>query len=259
METIKVTLQWYGKTIDNIVYVLADNCQAMLTLMKTFLRKPHIGCASHKLNLAVKYYLGMSPKEDSKAWHNRTPEQVERYRLVKVCHDVCVHLRTTLNIATLRDEMDGSFVIPLIDQDTRWLSIMNMVERFVRLYPDLVKLHKFHVFLPNHSDVQALKELLVDLAVFKEVALRLQKDSTNIVLTRVLFDSLTKRYPSELSYYLNSHTVFENALFKVLINDNLSPLEMQAMEPFEVKTDEDIISYESDVLGIQEEIQLYKK
>ena len=89
--TIQSILGWYGKSVDDIAYIISDNCSTMKSLAGgDFLNKPFIGCASYKLNLAVKRFLGINCKEDSEAWKNRTKNQVNRQMLIMVCHDACV-------------------------------------------------------------------------------------------------------------------------------------------------------------------------
>ena len=261
--TILSTLRWYGKSVDDIAYIISDNCSTMKSLAGgDFLNKPFIGCASHKLNLAVKRFLGINCKEGSEAWKNRTKNQVNRQMLIKVCHDACVTLRSTLNIAILREEMEeGSFVIPLLDQETRWTSIMDMLTRFVRLYPTMATIKDFHASLPSLVDYHAMKDLAVELSVLKDAMVKLQGNQTNIYHVNFMFKALMRRYPGELNHYLEQDSVFERAIFNILNNTPLSPEELDAAAVFEIAdTTPTLIpalgSFDADV---EIEINLFKK
>jgi hypothetical protein len=131
-----------------------------------------------------------------------------------------------------------------------------MIERFVRLYPELIAIQAFHPFLPSYSDTQLIKDLFVDLAVFKDVMVRLQSDDTNIVLTRFMFQSVLNRYPGELNLHLTCESVFENALFKIIVGDPLTPQEQKAVEVFEVPIMDDISLDPNAYPDIYEEIQV---
>jgi hypothetical protein len=260
--TIKNTLQWYGKRVDDIAYIISDNCSTMKSLAgEDFLNKPFIGCASHKLNLAVKRFLGINCKEGSEAWRNRTEKQVHRQKLIKACHDACVTLRSTLNIAILREEMEeGSFVIPLLDQETRWTSVMDMLTRFVRLYPTMSTIKDFHALLPSLVDYQVMKDLAVELSVLKDAMVKIQGNQTNIHHVNFVFKTLMKRYPGELNHYLQQESVFEIAIFNILSNIPLS-LELDAAAVFEVAdtTPTPIPTFGSFDADVEKEMNLFKK
>ena len=99
-ETISATLEWYGLTIDNMLYLISDNCSTMQALARDYLECPFIGCYSHKMNLTVKRYL-LYP---------------ERSFLIDKVRLICVKLRTMLNTAHLRElikKPDGQSFIRL--------------------------------------------------------------------------------------------------------------------------------------------------
>jgi len=55
--TLNSTLEWYGLSCDNMLYLISDNCATMQCLSRDYLKCPFIGCYAHKMNLAVKRYL----------------------------------------------------------------------------------------------------------------------------------------------------------------------------------------------------------
>jgi hypothetical protein len=52
LDHVEKVLESYGKTFDNIVCLVGDNC-SVNQCMARILDGPLIGCASHKFNLAV--------------------------------------------------------------------------------------------------------------------------------------------------------------------------------------------------------------
>lgn len=55
LHYIKYVLEIYGKTIENIAYLVGDNCSTNRSL-SDLSKVPLIGCYSHKLNLAVQVH-----------------------------------------------------------------------------------------------------------------------------------------------------------------------------------------------------------
>ena len=52
IEFIKNTLRIYNKSLNNVLFLVGDNCSTNLSVANK-VQKPFIGCASHRLNLAV--------------------------------------------------------------------------------------------------------------------------------------------------------------------------------------------------------------
>lgn len=56
LEHVEKVLATYGKTFDNVLCLVGDNC-SVNQRMGQILRVPLIGCASHKFNLAVRQWI----------------------------------------------------------------------------------------------------------------------------------------------------------------------------------------------------------
>ena len=78
---------------------------------------PLIGCASHRLNLAVRAYIKANYKE-----------------LMEEVHALMADLRTMRNRYKLRVHTK---VRPELENDTRWMSSLTMLTSFDKLYPIL--------------------------------------------------------------------------------------------------------------------------
>jgi hypothetical protein len=56
LESIEKFLANLGKTMDDVTIMMGDNCTTNLSLANKA-NKPFIGCYSHRLNFAVKYFV----------------------------------------------------------------------------------------------------------------------------------------------------------------------------------------------------------
>ncbi|EGZ13114.1 hypothetical protein PHYSODRAFT_407182, partial [Phytophthora sojae] len=56
VEMFKKVLEVYNKTLDMVGFLVGDNCNTNLSIA-TKMGVPLVGCASHRLNLAVKKFL----------------------------------------------------------------------------------------------------------------------------------------------------------------------------------------------------------
>jgi hypothetical protein len=110
-ETVAQTLKRYNKDTSNLIYMISSNCNTMTSLANC-LKVPFIACASHKLDIAIRRYIGIL--------NMGTDKQNKRASLVKIVHDMSVDLlRSNHKLASLRQIMGDSFVIPLIMKETR--------------------------------------------------------------------------------------------------------------------------------------------
>ncbi|KAE9260507.1 hypothetical protein PF008_g33086 [Phytophthora fragariae] len=55
-EYLAGVLETFGKALSDCVYLVDDNC-SVNKLLATIMQVPLVGCASHRLNLAVRHHL----------------------------------------------------------------------------------------------------------------------------------------------------------------------------------------------------------
>ncbi|EGZ11617.1 hypothetical protein PHYSODRAFT_516015 [Phytophthora sojae] len=101
----------YGVQLAQCRFLVADNC-AVNRRLATLMSVPLVGCASHRLNLAVQADMA-SHEEDLAA-----------------VQALMVKLRTLTQSAKLRLKTP---LRPVIRQDTRWSSTFEMVRRYLQL------------------------------------------------------------------------------------------------------------------------------
>ncbi|KUF78770.1 Pre-mRNA-splicing factor 38A [Phytophthora nicotianae] len=186
---------------------------------------PLVGCASHRLNLAVRTLL--EP-------HEADLEQVQS--LMK-------RLRTLTQAAKLRLKTS---LKPKLRQETRWGSTYAMLARYFALREfisaddeDLADL------MPSPAANRRLKALLLELADVESVSMKLQSEDLNLLDARDLLDGLLEVKPSFRHYLAPDADIvaapeFESAVIKVLGGRAklLSRAEKAALKPFERKTAE---------------------
>ncbi|EGZ09185.1 hypothetical protein PHYSODRAFT_525912 [Phytophthora sojae] len=174
---------------------------------------PLIGCASHRLNLAVRNYL---EPQDS---------------ILEEVQQLMRKLRTLKQAAKLRAKTPLAAVLR---QDTHWSSTFSMLKRYFRLRPFIsADDEELADFLPSRSTHPKLETLLASLRDVESVSKHLQGDGLTLLDARVLFDELLKSHPSFAKYLVHS-AVFEQAVVKVLDDQAalLTDDEVAALEPF---------------------------
>jgi hypothetical protein len=87
-----------------------------------------IGCASHRLNLAVNRYLGVDKDDNAKAVDKCTPEQLRRRRLLAKESSVMSKMKTTKGRWELRSFTE---FVPIKANATRWSGNKMMVTRLL--------------------------------------------------------------------------------------------------------------------------------
>jgi hypothetical protein len=112
---LKELLQEYGREIEDIGYLIGDNCSTNKALANQ-LHVPLIGCASHRLNLATKIVISL-----------------EEHLLVKVS-GVMTLLSSKKRSARLRASTP---LRPKHRMAVRWSADFKMIERYLQLSPFL--------------------------------------------------------------------------------------------------------------------------
>lgn len=105
---------------------------------------------------------------------------------------------------------------------TRWTSGIDMLERYIELYPKMLLMDNIDDLMPDSQEHAKIKRELPILNNFREVTIELQKRNITLAETEDLFDFVTETYedfPFE-NYLSNSATivaspVFESAIVKI--------------------------------------------
>ena len=225
---IESVLGIYGKTTANVTFLVCDNEETNKSIARR-LCLPMIGCASHRLNLALKLVLEDYASE------------------VNTINQLMKKLMTLRNSAKLREKTN---LRPIMKCDLRWSSVHSMISRYLELKEFIDQSDAEIVCLlpspPEHLRIIALMNVL---DIFNSVSLKLQNDNSNIGEVRILFDSLIEKFPGyplmkrylsleEGSISINAD--FEKALAKAVQGKKLNETEFDSIrnlideEPVEV-------------------------
>ena len=112
-------LRQYGKTEANVVFLVGDNCNVN-QCMSRLLKVPLLGCGSHKFNLAVRKWISNQPQLE---------ETISK--VVTVMKKASTPLKVSAQLRKLTS------LQPVKENDTRWTSTFNMLERFFRIQAEL--------------------------------------------------------------------------------------------------------------------------
>ncbi|EGZ27413.1 hypothetical protein PHYSODRAFT_471883 [Phytophthora sojae] len=172
----------YGVQLAQCRFLVADNC-AVNRRLATLMSLPLVGCASHRLNLAVQ--ADMASHEEALA----------------AVQALMVKLRTLTQSAKLRLKTP---LRPVIRQDTRWSSTFKMVRRYLQLLEfldaeddDLMDL------LPPPAMNKRLRALYQELCDIESVSKVLQGHDVDLLNVREWFDELIAVKPQYGRYIGN--------------------------------------------------------
>eukprot|EP00644_Phytophthora_capsici_P019588 jgi/Phyca11/133604/e_gw1.585.2.1 len=190
---LKTILKPLKRRIDCIRFLVGDNCSVNGSIASK-LGVPLVGCASHRLNLAMTQYLD------------------EYEDILEKINDLMKFLRGLNHKKTsLR---------PVIRQKTRWSSTFPMVERYFKLKPFLDSADgDLAAYMPSPLEERRLRTTLDDLKDFESVSKKLQEEGHmgNLTLAdvRALFDSLMEKEPSLGSYLAPQAPIVKFPVFEM--------------------------------------------
>ncbi|OWZ08901.1 hypothetical protein PHMEG_00018486 [Phytophthora megakarya] len=192
-------LSCYNKPWEAVHFMVADNCNVNQYIGRREGALTMVGCASHRLNLAVSDYL------------------IDYETILNKIHALITKMRTIKGRAILRRVTDLS---PLLRNDTRWSSTHEIVKRYTKLDPALNSL--------AHGS-------LVDFEI-QPLMLRRAESERSHALLKLLndFEGVTKtlqRSALTLSAIVNN-IALESGIVKLQRTEVLSPTERVACADF---------------------------
>ncbi|OWY97050.1 hypothetical protein PHMEG_00032513 [Phytophthora megakarya] len=153
-------LPYFGKTVDGCKFIVGDNC-AVNKRLANIMGMPLVGCASHRLQLAVRDYL--TP-------HEAALEEVQT---------LMRKLRTLTQAAKLRDKTP---LMPVVRQDTRWASTFVMLKRYFHLREFLsADDEELADLLPSRMMHRKLEGVMSEVRCVESVSKMLQSDGLTLL------------------------------------------------------------------------------
>lgn len=191
-DTILLVLEDYNKSIHNVVCLIGDNCNVNKKIADLFWL-PLIGCASHKLNLAIQSYL---------------KDFVE----VGLIDQLMKKLSTPLKLAQLRK---FTTLKPIRRNITRWGSCFEMIKRYLELkdYIDMAD-PELAELMPSPIQVLNLNELFKEMEPLHELSVYLQTSTLNISTVRNCFNKVIEKHQTMNKYLKIDASITHSPLFE---------------------------------------------
>lgn len=168
-DLIRSTLQLYGASLENVMFFCGDNCSVNLKLSDDT-GIPIIGCASHRLSLAVKEFL------------------VAHENVLSKINQLMGKLKNLKMAARLREKT------PLKAKKrnlTRWSSTFEMVKRYIEIKDFLPVDEEIAALTPTPLQTQQLISLFDGvLTEIEAVTKYIQDDNRSLLDVREVFDEL---------------------------------------------------------------------
>lgn len=236
---ISRVLAIYGKDTSNVICFVGDNCNVNQSIART-MKIPLVGCASHKLNLAVKRWIKEQPQLTD------IIEKVAAVMKKASTLKVAAKLKQSTKYATVREN------------DTRWSSTYNMVRRYFQIQPQLNALVELLHLLPTPVEVDALSRGFKSLKNFDAITVLLQRDGIPFVEVRNIFKVLMEDFP-EMEHHLGERSFlvvdpdFELGIMRISRGMPLTREQQNAVRNL-VKPDiPDVVDIDSDDINDAEE------
>ena len=264
-------------TADNVsefvAFFVCDNCSANRALSnKTEI--PMVGCASHRLNLAVESWIGTKERKNRRGEVIGTLSQ-NRLVITKI-DKLMGEFNTLKNAPVLRGkcmQMLDKDLKPTRMQDTRWSSKFKLVEKEAVIRPVYKSVETWPEtvvrYMPTPAEEALLDQLLPAMCIFENIGKTIQGEGTgrqSLSDVRKMFDGLIEEFANypvrglrfdlqhlrESSFIVNNPH-FETGIVKVQQGLGLSPQEEEAVRMFK-KT-----AVGATVVVVQSHADKYKK
>lgn len=228
VDTLHNILSKYNKDLANVNFLVADNTN-LNPAIANLLRVPFIGCASHKLNLAVRKFL--LSYEDIIEKVDKVMSKIKNSNTIS---GQLKEAQKALNKPALK---------PVTRNVTRWSSTFAMLTRYDRIEEvlrDERMIHIHHLLL-TVRELSTCKTLLKSLDDLEYVNKELQKEECNLAYARTLFDNLLELYgntdPAFKQYLrVNPTNHFENGIVALTRKQPLTHYQKVHLKRFLVGT-----------------------
>ena len=170
-EIIENVLGIYGMSVDKLNAISGDKAE-IKKYLTNHLNVPLVGCSSHKFNLAVSKYLD---RKNEILWK---------------IHRIMTKLRTH-NLAG--DLAQFTALQPVVRNKTRWLSTMNMVDRYLEIkgfVEQLPSCSKLVDYIPTAKENQEIQDFKETFQKLHSVTKALQRENIDLCDARVLFEEV---------------------------------------------------------------------
>lgn len=199
VEFIEEILSFYEIPLSKLIAITGDNCSTNKAMCDK-LKKPLLGCRSHRFNLAVEEFLDMFLFDE-----------------IKIISEVMQKLMTQKLGGRLR--MWTSLKAEKRNA-TRWNSAIRMISKYLKLH-ETVK-ENFDLVTLSNSQFSKVSFYFTELEKLFSVSLELQNQNTTIGESRILFNQVINEFKDynfekylSLSANIVHSQIFESAIEKI--------------------------------------------
>jgi len=192
-EGLKWQLEVHGKKVEDVLALIGDH-HSVNGRMSKDLKIPAVGCAAHRFNLAINY------------WLERKPEYED---VIERVHVVMTKLRTLKNAAKLHDLTD---LCAIKYNKTRWSSKHDMLVRYLRIESKIKQIKEVEDLALYGTKKTDLLDLVDHFKNFNNITKNLQIQKPSLDVIRKVFDTVVNDYPI-MKEHLGKKQTISRALF----------------------------------------------
>lgn len=200
-DFIACALDQYGKNWEHVAFIVTDN-ENLNKAMSNLAGVPMIGCASHRLSLAIKA--------------NRSGVV---QRILEKVNNLMKKLRTKKGRGLLRKKTD---IAPKKSMPTRWSADKMMLESYMKLEGFIDSSNRdLAPLIPSADEKINLTQVDRDFKWLDHFTVLLQSDKLDLAEVRCMLDVILAKYPDYKSHIAQDASIvhsrdFEKAVVKVV-------------------------------------------
>ena len=222
-ELLDSTIELYGLSKQaNVLCLVGDNCNTNKCLARPW-GVPLVGCASHRFNLAVKY------------WMENQPGLLDVVKKLSVLMGKACNLKAAHSLRDLTLQNHGKELRAQQMNETHWTSIFTMAQRYLQIKGQIESIIALFPYTLDLTENQLLKDAVVHFEVFQMITVEIQAKGMDLVHCRKQFDTLLEEDCYKvMSKYLAADAKiidfrhFESGVRKIMAGEPLSCLEAEA-------------------------------
>jgi hypothetical protein len=226
------TLALYGLTKDNVACFICDNCNTNKSISNKW-GIPMIGCASHRLNLAIRHWIEEQYQVDGRGVKTYLKDALKSLATLM---SKASNLKAAAKLREVTFEAYGRELSAKKENDTRWTSTMAMTDRYLKIRPELKKLDALDEYQLSKAENKIIMEVAKPhFMILFQLTKSLQFHELDLLFVRQEFDLLLadEEFACMSEFLAPDADIvacpdFENGLVKIMKSETLSVAEAHA-------------------------------
>ncbi|KAG7374131.1 hypothetical protein IV203_013226 [Nitzschia inconspicua] len=218
IELLQDTINKFGLLKEDLICLVGDNCNCNKAISDRW-GVPMVGCASHRLALAVDH------------WIESTPGLADAIAATAKLMSKASGVRISARLRNLTEEAHGKTLAPKKKNETRWTSTYTMLERWFRIKDQSAKVEDLEEYQLSFSQSKIIESSLDKMKKLDLLTTKIQETGLPLSRAREMFNYTLNHDPSFqcMDKYLGpmadivKSKVFESAIVKIS-NGNMNLL-----------------------------------